>query len=88
MDHICCLREDEFAVIMTRMTSRGKAWALARIDQVFRALQAREEGLPPVFLRIGVAFPDRENPVGDVFEDADAALRRMKAENKTGIAVF
>ena len=41
-----------------------------------------------MILRVGVAFSDREKPGGDVFEDADTALQRLKEEDRTGYAVF
>ncbi|MBR6259774.1 MAG: EAL domain-containing protein [Oscillospiraceae bacterium] len=88
VDHICRLREDEFAVIMTRVTDEEKALVSSKIEQVSRALSEAGEDTPAVSLSVGVAFPDRKNPVGNVFEDADAALCRLKETGKTGCLVF
>ena len=88
VDHICRLREDEFAVIMTRVTSAKKGLVSAKIEQVNRALQEKKEPMPSVLLNVGVAFSDREAPIGDIFEDADAALKRLKNKKQTGYAVF
>ncbi len=88
VDHICRLREDEFAVIMTRITAEEKKLVFAKIEQVIHALQVEEENMPAVFLRIGVAFSNQEDPNRDIFEDADLALQRLKDEKQTGYAVF
>ena len=87
VDHICRLREDEFAVIMTRVTSEEKSLVTDKIEQVSRAMRP-EGGQPPLSLSIGVAFSDRDNPSGDVFEDADIALKRLKDANQAGSAIF
>ena len=88
VDHICRLQEDEFAVIMTRVTSAGKDLIAGKIDQVHRALREGQEDAPPISLSVGVAFSDREQPSGDVFQDADTALKRLKAMKQTGYAVI
>ena len=88
VDDICRLKEDEFVIIMTRMTSAMRALVFDKIEQVNASLQNPEDGLPPVSLSVGVAFSDRENPVGDIFEDADTALYRMKEMRHCGCAVF
>ena len=41
-----------------------------------------------ITLSVGVAFSDREQPDGDVFQDADTELRRMRAIRQTGYAVY
>ena len=54
-------------------------------EQVFEKIRAicaslAESGKSesPVNIRIGVAFSDRENPEGDIFRDAEAALGRAE----------
>ena len=88
VDHICRLRTDEFAVIMTRITSEGKELVLAKIERANHTLQVEKENIPAVSLSVGVAFSDREEPEGDIFQDADTALKRLKDKNQTGYAVF
>lgn len=88
VDHICRLRTDEFAVIMTRITSEEKELVLAKIEQANHTLQVEKEYMPAIFLSVGVAFSDREEPEGDIFQDADTALKRLKDKNQTGYAVF
>ena len=87
-DHICRLKEDEFVVIMTRMTSSMQKLVFDKIEQINATLRNAPEGENPVSLSFGVAFSDRENPQGDVFEDADTALKRIKQIRQTGCAVY
>ena len=88
VDHICRLQSDEFAVIVTRVTSEEKEFVLTKIEQVNQTLQAEKENMPAVSLSIGVAFSNREHPEGDIFQDADTALKRLKSKNQSGYAVF
>ncbi len=88
VDHICRLQSDEFAVIVTRVTSEEKEFVLTKIEQVNQTLQAEKENMPAVSLSVGVAFSNREHPEGDIFQDADTALKRLKDKNQSGYAVF
>jgi len=88
VDDICRLKEDEFVIIMTRMTGAMRSLVFEKVEQVNALLQNMDDGLPPVSLSVGVAFSDRENPVGDIFQDADTALYRMKEMRHCGCAVF
>ena len=47
-------------------------------------LKEERDGSVPIELSVGIAFSDREQPDGDVFQDADTALQRMKAIRQTG----
>ena len=87
-DHICRLREDEFAVIMTRVTSKEKKLVLDKIEQMNHVLHLEEETTPAFSLRVGVAFSDRKDPEGDIFQDADTALERLKDDSQTCYSVF
>ena len=87
-DHICRLREDEFVIIMTRMTSAMQALVFDKIERINETLTNPEGDVPPVSLSVGVAFSDRKKPEGDIFEDADTALQRMKQVRHCGCAVY
>ena len=88
VDHICRLQENEFAVIMTRVTSESRNLVFSKIERVNEELKEGTENLAPVTLSVGVAFSDRERPDGDVFQDADTALKRLKEMKQTGYAVY
>ena len=87
-DDVCRLQEDEFVIIMSRMTSTMQQQVFEKIDQINDKLKNAPEGQEPISLSVGVAFSDRDNPRGDVFEDADTALRRMRQMRQTGCAVY
>jgi len=87
-DHICRIKEDEFVVIMTRMTSKNRELVLSKIERVNQTLKQDQDGSAPIGLSVGIAFSDREQPDGDVFQDADKALQRMKTIRQTGYAVY
>ena len=88
VDDICRIREDEFVVIMTRMTSAMRALVFDKVEQVNAVLQEPEGDVGPLSLSVGVAFSDREKPEGDIFQDADTALMRMKQVRHCGCAVY
>lgn len=83
-DYVCRIGGDEFAVIMVEMTSDLRYTIQEKIDAANEALQQADDGLPKVSLSVGVAFSDRENPTGTIFEDADRALYQRKAHGKAG----
>ena len=88
VDDICRLKEDEFVVIMTRVDGSMQALIYDKVEQVNRILREPDGELQPVSLSVGVAFSDREKPEGDVFQDADTALLRVKQMRRSGCAVF
>ena len=88
VDHICRLKENEFVVIMSRITSAQKELVLSKIESVTHALREGTEELLPVTLSMGIAFSDREQQGGDIFQDADKALRRMRGIRHSGYAVY
>lgn len=88
VDDICRLKDDEFVVIMTRMNSTMRDLVVEKLDEVNRTLQKADAGSLPISLSVGVAFSDRERPEGDIFEDADKALLRMKEVKQSGCAIF
>ena len=88
VDHICRLKEDEFVVIMTRVTSSQKELVFSKIECINHTLQVGTDELQPITLSVGVAFSDREQPDGDVFQDADTALQRMREIRQAGYAVY
>ena len=88
VDNICRIQQDEFVVILSRMISSMKKQVFEKVEQINQALQESWEGDTPLSLSVGIAFSDRQNPQGDVFDDADIALQRMKQMQKIGCAVY
>lgn len=87
-DPICRTEENEFVIIMTRMNSSMQALVFDKLERVNDLLAVPREDRRPVTLSVGVAFSDRPRPEGNVFQDAQTALRRMKQMRHCGCAVF
>ena len=87
-DHICRLNENEFVIILTRMNSAMQALIFDKVEQINAILNDPENRPVPLSLSVGVAFSDREKPEGNIFQDADTALYRMKQVRHCGCAVF
>lgn len=89
VDYVCRIGGDEFAVIMVEMTSDLRYTIQEKIDAVNQALaQQQDPALPKVSLSVGVAFSDRPNPTGTLFEDADHALYQRKKHGKVGCTFY
>ena len=86
VDYICRISNDEFVVIITRVNSSMRPLISSKVEQMNAALIKPRDNLPSISLSAGVAFADRENPEGDIFQDADAALYRMKEMKRYGVA--
>lgn len=84
VDNICRIRNDEFVVIMTRVTASMRALVCNKVEQVIARLSDPAEGEPHVSLSVGIAFSDMENPGCDIFRDADAALDKAKKARQGG----
>ena len=94
VDNICRLQESEFVIIMSRMSSVMQEQLFEKIGQINETLkeigeqQIDQNTRIPVSVSVGIAFSDREDPQGDVFKDAEIALRRMEKTGRQGIAVY
>ncbi|MBQ9262923.1 MAG: EAL domain-containing protein [Clostridia bacterium] len=88
VDMLCRIGGDEFAVVMTRVSSSMRPLVLNKINKVMDILQHPKNDLPPVSLSVGVAFSDRENADGDIYRDADTALYRAKEKGPKSVEVF
>jgi predicted signal transduction protein with EAL and GGDEF domain len=82
--YICRIQEDEYAVLATHATGTGKDHFFMRIGETMRHLQTERDGLEPVRLNVGFAFPDPEIPEDGVFRDAGTVLRHLKDARQHG----
>ena len=73
---------------MTHLGSEGRELISTKIDRINHKLKETEDISEPISLSVGVAFSDREKPGGNVFQDADIALERMKEIRTSGYAVY
>lgn len=88
IDYVCRIGGDEFAVIMVEMTTDLQYTIQEKIDAVNEQLAQPQDDLPPLSLSVGVAFTDRKNPSGSLFQDADKALYVRKKNGKAGCTVY
>jgi diguanylate cyclase (GGDEF)-like protein len=88
VDYVCRIGRSEFAVIMTRADSTMEQLVLDKVSAVNRVLTKPDDGLPAVSLSAGIAFGDRCDPHDDLFENADAALLRLRESGSSGCEVY
>ena len=87
-DCVCRIGGDEFAVLMMNSGTHLKALVQRKIETAQARLRDEENGVPGVTISVGVAFPDRENPTDDIYQDADAALYKVKNAGRNGLAFY
>ncbi len=88
VDIICRLGGDEFVVVMTRANSSMRHVVLNKIRRANDLLRYPKDDLPPITLSVGAAFSDRQNPQGDIFQDADTALYRAKEAGRNNCVIY
>ena len=88
VDIICRFGGDEFVIVMTRVTGSMGQLVMNKIARVNEILSNPKDNLPPVTLSAGVAFSDRAKPQGDIFNDADTALYRVKKSGRGGCSIY
>ncbi len=88
IDYVCRIGGDEFAIIMVEMTSDLQYTIQNKIDEANKELFHPTDGLPAVSLSVGVAFSDRKNPSGTIFNDADSALYYVKEHGRHGCGFY
>ncbi len=81
-DYICRLGGDEFVVIMINAGSSLKELVTSKITNITNALRDEKDGVIGLTLSIGIAFSDRKDPQGSIYEDADKALYISKGKGK------
>lgn len=87
-DYVFRIGGDEFAVIMLDMTSRLRPAIEEKLLELKESLKHLPESIPTVTISAGIAFSDRENPTGTIFQDADKVLYRVKENGKDGYLFY
>lgn len=87
-DHISRIGGDEFCVIMPGTDQAHGEMMLEKIRQINRELADNRGDLPPVTLSAGIAFWDRPDPNGTLFQDADSTLLDLKRTRADCCAVY
>ena len=87
-DYPCRVGGDEFAVIVTDVSSGMKNLLKQKLMRIHEALQDTSDGVPAVTLSVGVAFNDREGGTDDIYKDADRALYVVKTHGRNGVEFY
>lgn len=88
VDHICRISKSEFVVIISRVDQSQLETIKEKFDQINEMLNVEKDGLPAVTLTAGLAFFDSEDPEGDIFQKADAAMHRTIELGQKGLLVY
>ena len=87
-DCVCRIGGDEFAVLMMHSGTHLRALVQRKIELAQAQLKDEENGVPGVTISVGVAFPDRDDPTEDIYQDADTALYKVKNAGRNGLAFY
>ena len=87
-DFVCRIGGDEFAVIMTEVTSDLQYTIQEKIDFVNKELSKPIDGMPQVSLSAGAAFADRHSPGDNIYKDADDAMYHTKESGRSGCSFY
>ncbi|MDO5392661.1 MAG: GGDEF domain-containing protein [Eubacteriales bacterium] len=86
-DFVARIGGDEFAVIMTDVTSKQKDVILNKVQTVNDHLGRGQDGLPKVSLSVGVAFSS-EGFDQNLYKNADRALYQVKEQGRCGCSFY
>ena len=87
-DIVCRIGEHEFAVILTRVNSSQRDIVFEKIINACDLLKREYNGALKISLSVGLAFGDRDNPYGDIFQDADEALKKAKLARNSDCVIY
>ena len=88
MDYICRIGGDEFAVIMVDVSKKHRDIIARKLTSINKELSCAKENIPAIFLSMGVAFSDRNNPGESIFKDADYVLYKVKENGRNGYRFY
>lgn len=87
-DYVFRIGGDEFAIVMLDMSTNHRSTIEEKLLSLQESLKDSPEGIPAVTVSVGVAFSDRQNPAGTIFQDADKALYAVKESGKNGFRFY
>ena len=87
-DYVCRVGGDEFVVIMINVGDEHRELIVEKIEKINEKLGVEEDGMPAMSVSAGVAFGNNPHSSGDIFEDADEAMYRVKRNGKKGCAFY
>ncbi len=87
-DYVCRAGGDEFAVIMIHVSREMRGLIADKARRINEAAQQKTENAPAFSLSIGIAFGEASGGDADLYQNADAALYRVKEAGRCGYAFF
>jgi len=87
-DYVCRVGGDEFAIIMLNVTPDMRGLIAEKVTRINETVQRQSGDVPGFSLSIGIAFGDTVGEGGDLYQNADAALYRVKEAGRAGYAFF
>ena len=87
-DYVCRAGGDEFAVIMVNVGAAMRGMIADKVRRINEAVQQKTDDAPAFSLSIGIAFGESLGEGADLYQNADAALYRVKEAGRCGYAFF
>lgn len=82
-DCICRVGGDEFVVLMRHSGNIQRQLIEAKFEQIFEDLENTEDGLPPIYVSIGITNGKGAKDRSQLFEMADEAMYQSKKQGKS-----
>ena len=82
-DCICRVGGDEFVVLMRHSGNIQRQLIEAKFEQIFEDLENTEDGLPPIYVSIGITNGKGAKDMSQLFEMADEAMYQSKKQGKS-----
>ena len=82
-DCICRIGGDEFVVFMRHSGNIQRQLIEAKFEQIFEDLENTEDGLPPIYVSIGIMNGKGAKDRSQLFEMADEAMYQSKKQGKS-----
>ena len=88
VDFVCRIDKNRFAVIMTRVKSTMKKQVEDKVEQINLRLSRMEGSHSDDALCFGAAFSERENPDGNIIEDAERMLDAIRGDGSARCRIY
>ena len=85
-DFICRIKNDEFAVILSRIESGQRGIIEDKVARFIKDIADDEQDIPGINVNYGLVFGDDEEEF-DLFRAADASLNASKKKNNAKITI-
>ena len=81
-DYICRIGGDEFVAFLMHSESINRRLIDSKMEQIRKLLENSDDGLPPIYLSIGIVHGKNVSDMTEMFERADEAMYKSKKSGK------